>query len=149
MLFTFIWFALGGMITSIFSGSLFLLSRDVSFAEVLTVGMIVPCFTWFVHLSASFLYLPPGERDFYWRELGWICFWGSVALLPAAAINLIANNPSGWWSVANVLASVALMAVILSRDCAAHGLSREWPVSWVLTISLNMAIFALSSRHWW
>ncbi len=62
---------------------------------------------------------------------------------------MLESRPSPWISIVNVLASVAIMACDLFRRCAAQQLSRWWPVAWCLTISLNMAIFAFASRHWW
>jgi hypothetical protein len=142
-------FLLGGLVTAIFSGSLFVLARDVSLTEVLVVGMIVPSFTWVVQCTASALLLPAAMRDRYWRDLGWICALGSFALLPAAVINLTMAQPDLRVSIANVLASVSIMALDLFRRAKADGIPPGWPVAWCLTISLNMAIFAYSSRHWW
>lgn len=142
-------FLLGGVVTAVFSGSLFVLTRDVSLIEVLIVGLVVPSFTWVVQATASWFLLPPDARLRYWTDLGWICVLGSLALLPAAAINLLATNPWIWISAANVLVSVAVMAIDLFRRCAAHRVSRWWPVSWCFTICLNMAIFLWTSRHWW
>jgi len=142
-------FLSGGLVTAVFSGSLFVLARDVSLTEVLVVGMIVPSFTWVVQCIASALLLPAAMRDRYWRDLGWICLLGSVALLPAAVVNFTMDQPDLRVSIANVLASVSIMGLDLFRRTKADGTPRGWPVAWCLTISLNMAIFAYSSRHWW
>jgi hypothetical protein len=142
-------FLFGGLVTAVFSGSLFMLTRDISFTEVMLVGMIAPCFTWVVQSTAAALLLSPEKRTVYWHDLGWICVLGSFALLPAAVVNLSLSEPRLWISAGNVLASVAIMAVDLFRRSAAHGIAWGWPVSWCLTISLNMAIFAWTSRHRW
>jgi hypothetical protein len=142
-------FLLGCLVTAVFSGSLFVLTRDVSLAEVLIVGLVVPSFTWVVQMSSSWFLLPTDNRTRYWNDLGWICVLGSFALLPAAAVNLLMEHPPAWLSAANVLASVAIMAGDLFRRCAAQRVSWWWPVSWCFTISLNMAIFLWTSWRWW
>jgi hypothetical protein len=93
-------FVLGSVVTAVFSGSLAALAVNASFAEVLAIGMIVPCFTWLVQLSASALRLSPPQRRLYWGDLGIICLLGSVALLPGAAINLFVTHPPLWISAA-------------------------------------------------
>ncbi|MDB5385814.1 MAG: hypothetical protein JWM11_1460, partial [Planctomycetaceae bacterium] len=45
-------FILGGIVTAVFSGSLVRLTSKAELTEVLAIGMIVPSFTWLVHLSA-------------------------------------------------------------------------------------------------
>lgn len=143
------WFLAGGVVTAAFSGSLAVLAVNATFAEVIAIGMIVPCFTWVVQGFASTLLLPSAPRQIYHGDLGRICFWGSVALLPGALVNLVLPNPPLWLSGANILASVALMAYDLFRRCAAHRLPWGWPASWVGTICVNMTLFYLASRHWW
>jgi len=140
---------LGGAITAIFSGSLAWLTDRAALTEVLAVGMVVPSFTWAVQLSASGLRLGPAERRLYWGDLGHICLIGSVALLPAAVVNLALPAAPRWISAANVLASVALMGVELFRTTSRHAIAVAWPISWCLTISLNMAIFLWTSWRWW
>jgi len=143
------WFVGGAVVTAPFSASLALLAKHADWREVLTVGMIVPSFTWLVQLTASAVGLPARERRLYWGELGRVCFWGSVALLPAAGLNVALAAPPGWVSAANVLASVTLMAAMLLRRCRPHGIHPLWPASWVATITVNMAIFLYASRNWW
>lgn len=143
------WFAAGGLVTAIFSGSLAKLATHASLAEVLVVGMLVPSFTWVVQLSASAAGLSPSQRQLYWGDLGRICLLGSIALLPAAAVNLLVPQAPLWLSAANVLVSVALMGVSLFRRSARHGISRGWPISWCLTIGINMGLFVWSSWQWW
>lgn len=143
------WFLAGGAVTAIFSGSLAKLATSTSLTEVLVVGMIVPSFTWVVQLTASALLMPAEKRMLYWDDLGHVCWWGSVALLPAAALNLALSQPPQWPSVANVLTSVAIMAADLFRRSARYGISPWWPVSWCLTITFNMGLFLWTSRHWW
>ena len=142
-------FLLSGLVTAVFSGSLAALASHARLPEVLTVGLVVPTFTWAVQLSASRLLLREEQRKCYWGSLGVVCLIGSFALLPAGVVNLVAASPRLWFSAANVLVSAALMGAILFRLCAARGLSLWWPLSWCLTICTNMAIFVTVSRHWW
>ena len=143
------WFVAGGAVTAAFSGSLARLTEKADLAEVLAVGMVVPCFTWVVQLSASGLLLPAGPRRLYWGDLGRACLLGSVALLPAAVVNLAVPGAPRWLSAANVLASVLVMAVTLFRLSARHGPARVWPASWCLTITVNMSLFLWASWRWW
>ena len=142
-------FALGGVVTAAFSGSLAVPAVNAKLAEVLAVGMVVPSFTWVVQLSASGICLGPRLSRLYWEALGKICLLGSVALLPAACVNFLVKNPPLWISAVNVLASVALMAADLFRRSAANQIPTKWPVSWCLTITINMALFLWCSRGWW
>lgn len=139
----------GALITSIFSGSLANLTTKASFSEVLLNGMVVPSFTWLVQLGASWIGLHGLSRQEYWRDLGWICLIGSVALLPAALVNLALLHPPLWISAANVLLSVAIMAATLFRFSVAKRCALGWPISWCLTIAANMALFAWVSSGWW
>ena len=143
------WFASGGMVTALFSGSLFMLTKNVDFSVVFFVGMVVPCFTWFVQGIASVVVMPQDLCRVYWGELGRICLLGSFALLPAAILNLCLPAPSHWMSAANVLASVCIMGVTLHYRVTRRQISPVWPVSWICTISLNMCLFLLASRNWW
>jgi hypothetical protein len=143
------WFAAGGIVTAIFSGSLAVLAKNATLAEVLVTGMIVPSFTWVVQMSASAIGMPAAGRQVYWGDLGRVCLLGSVALLPAAVYNLCYAQPRVWWSAANVLVSVALMGVSLTRRSARHGIGVGWPLSWCLTIAVNMGLFVWSSWNWW
>jgi hypothetical protein len=142
------WFIAGGVVTAAFSASLALLTTT-PLAEVLAVGMIVPCFTWVVQAGASAIALPAERRQLYWGDLGRICLLGSVALLPAAAGNLVMSHPPRAISAANVLASVAIMAADLFRRSRRHGIAIGWPISWCLTITVNMMLFLWASWHWW
>lgn len=142
-------FVLGAGVTAVFSGSLTMLAKNAGMTEVLVVGMIVPSFTWIIQLSVSGLCLAPRLRRLYWGSLGRICLLGSLALLPAAAMNLLVTGVPLWLSTANVLLSVAIMAADLFRRSARQGLAPIWPVSWCLTIVLNMALFVWASRGWW
>ncbi len=143
------WFLAGAVVTAVFSGSLATLAVNASLAEVLWVGMLVPSFTWVVQLSASGLAFPADRRRIYWGDLGRICLIGSFALLPAAVANFCLPGPPLWLSAANVLASVALMAATLFRLSARHGIAIRWPISWCLTITVNMMLFVWSSLDWW
>lgn len=142
-------FILGGVVTAVFSGSLVKLARNADLKEVLTVGMIVPSFTWVVQILASGGLMSGRSRRLYWGDLGRICLLGSLALLPAALVNLALPDPPLWLSAANVLASVGLMAVDLFRRAARHGIVVWWPISWCLTITVNMTLFVLASWRWW
>jgi len=143
------WFIAGGAVTAVFSGSLARLTSRADLAEVLAVGMVVPCFTWAVQLAASAAVMAPARRRVYWGDLGRVCLLGSVALLPAALANLGLPQPPRWASVANVLASVAVMAVELFRRSAQRGTPLGWPISWCLTITVNMLLFLWASWGWW
>jgi hypothetical protein len=143
------WFAAGGAVTAIFSGSLAKLTTTADLPEVLMVGMVVPSFTWVVQVIASWALMAPVQRRLYWGDLGRICLWGSFALLPAAVVNLCVPNAPRWLSAANVLASVAIMGAALFRRSARHGTPRWWPLSWCLTITVNMMLFLWASRNWW
>jgi len=143
------WFLAGGAITAIFSGSLAPAAVHSTLFEVLVVGMLVPSFTWIVQMSAAAIRLPEEQRRLYWGDLGRICLLGSVALLPAAIINLCLQPASLWVSAVNVLASVALMALALFQLAGEHGIAPAWPISWCLTIAVNMGLFIWSSWRWW
>ncbi|WP_020471437.1 hypothetical protein [Zavarzinella formosa] len=146
---TAIWFAAGGAVTAIFSGSLAKLTTTAELPEVLMVGMVVPSFTWVVQMGASWALMSPDRRRLYWGDLGRICLWGSVALLPAAVINLFLSNAPRWLSAANVLASVAIMGADLFRRSARHQTPWWWPLSWCCTITVNMMLFLMASWSWW
>jgi len=139
----------GGVVTAAFSASLVHLTTKANLMEVLSIGMIVPSFTWLVQLSASGLCLRGNARRAYWLDLGWICLIGSFALLPAAIFNFVVANPPWWPSAANVIISVALMSAELFRRSIRNGRSMGWPISWTLTIILNMTLFVMFSRSWW
>lgn len=143
------WFAAGAIVTAVFSGSLAALTSNVGFLEVLAIGMIVPSFTWVVQLIASFILLNAAARRLYHGDLGRVCLVGSVALIPAALVNLCLAHAPPWLSAANVLISVVCMAADLFRRSAAHGISSWWPASWCVTIAINMALFLWMSRNWW
>jgi hypothetical protein len=143
------WFAAGGTVTAVFSGSLAKLAVNAGLVEVLAVGMFVPCFTWVVQLGASGLLLPVIKRRFYWGDLGRVCLLGSVALLPAACANLWLYRAPLWVSAANVLGSVVLMGGKLFRRSARHGIAPWWPASWCLTITVNVMLFVWASWGWW
>ena len=143
------WFATGAVVTAVFSGSLAVLAKHAGLTEVLITGMIVPSFTWAVQLSASAIGLSATQRRLYWGNLGRVCLLGSVALLPAAVLNLAWPQPPLWLSAVNVLLSVALMGTDLIRRSAKHGIAIGWPMSWCVTIAANMGIFVWCSRGWW
>lgn len=143
------WFIAGGVVTAVFSASLAWLTSKADLVEVLTVGMVVPSFTWAVQLTASAALMTPERRRVYWSDLGRICLLGSVALLPGALVNLSVPQPPRWASVANVLLSVLIMAAALFHRSARHGTALGWPISWCLTITVNMLLFLWTSWQWW
>ncbi len=142
-------FLLGGAVTAVFSGSLDVPAVNAGFLEVIALGMLVPSFTWVVQLTSSLLSMKAVDRSRYWAALGRACALGSFALLPAAVANLTVEGISPYWSAVNVIASVVVMAWDLLRQCRLAGISAGWPVSWCVTISLNMTIFVWSSIGWW
>ena len=141
-------FAGGALVTALFSGSLAKLTARASFSEVLLVGMVVPSFTW-VQLGASWFALANAARRSYWRDLGLVCLVGSAALLPATIANVVMASPPRWFSAANVLLSVAIMASLLVQLSMAKGRSLWWPASWCATITVNMLLFLWASSGWW
>jgi len=143
------WFTAGGLVTAIFSGSLAPAAVQAELFEVLLVGMLVPSFTWVVQTGASAAAMSADMRRVYWGDLGRICLLGSFALLPAAIVNLVWPPAPLWISAANVLVSVVLMAAMLFRLAARHGIAKGWPISWCLTITVNMCLFVWASRGWW
>ncbi len=143
------WFAAGGIVTAAFSGSLIRLAPHTPTAEVLSLGMVVPSFTWAIQLIASALAMTSPQRRTYWNDLGCTCLLGSVALLPAAVANLALSQPPWWLSAANVLVSVAAMGATLRDLSSRHGISPIWPLGWVVTITANMLLFLWVSRRWW
>jgi hypothetical protein len=142
-------FIAGGLVTAVFSGSLYKIAHGVSLAEVLAVGLVVPSFTWVAQLTAAFTWLDQNQRRVYARDLSWVCLVGSIALLPAAIANFTLESAPLALSVANVVASVLLMAVLIFLRSVLHGLSVLWPMSWCTFIAMNMTLFAWVSRHWW
>jgi hypothetical protein len=58
-------------------------------------------------------------------------------------------RPSLWLAAADVLASVAIMEVDIFLRSARHEIAVVWPISWCLTITVNMTLFVLSSWNWW
>ena len=142
-------FVASGIVTSIFSSSLAMLAQNAGLREVLCVGMVVPSFTWVVQICASAGLMHRADRSLYWNELGRVCLLGSIALLPAAIVNLCLPQAPLWVSAANVLASVAIMGVTLFRRSTRLDIAPVWPISWALTITVNMALFVWASRTWW
>jgi hypothetical protein len=142
-------FIAGGLVTAAFSGSLHEITRDVSLTEVLVVGLVVPSFTWLVQLAAAALGLEDTQRRLYCSDLAWVCFVGSVALLPAAMANFWLVDAPLAFSVMNVVGSVLLMAALIFLRAIQHGLSPIWPMSWCVCIAMNMTLFAWISRRWW
>jgi len=130
--------------TAVFSASLKVFFQEVSWREVLIKGLLIPCFTWSVQLLLSAAFLKTQDRLTYWNRLGWVCLIGSIALLPAAFYNLRSASPWVWISIANVLASVAIMAVTLHLLLRRAGFRRLWTLSWVVLIVINMSVYLSS-----
>ena len=75
------------LVTSVFSASLKVFFQTVSWREVLTKGLVIPCFTWTMQLLLSAAFLDGKSRLRYWNRLGWVCLVGSIALLPVNVIS--------------------------------------------------------------
>ena len=131
-------------VTAVFSASLKVFFQTVSWREVLTKGLLIPCFTWTIQLLLSAAFLDRGSRLRYWSRLGWVCLIGSIALLPAAFYNLLAVQPWMWMSIVNVLASVVLMAITLHVLLRRDGFRWQWTLSWVVLIVINMSLYLSS-----
>ena len=132
------------LVTAVFSASLKVFFDTVSWREVLTKGLLIPCFTWTIQLVLSAAFLDGKSRLTYWNRLGWVCLFGSIALLPAAFYNMLAMQPSVWISVANVLASVVLMAITLHVLLRRDGFRWQWTLSWVVLIVINLSLYLSS-----
>ena len=129
------------LVTAIFSTSLKTFFHDLSWSEVLSKGLLIPCFTWTIQLILSAVFLSSARRLIYWTQLGWICLIGSVALLPAAFYNFIVPHPLVIISVINVLASVVLMAASLYFRLRRLRFHWAWTASWVGLIVINMSLY--------
>ena len=132
------------LVTAVFSASLKVFFQSVSWREVLTNGLLIPCFTWTIQLLLSAVFLDRKSRLRYWNRLGWVCLIGSLALLPAAFYNFLTMKPWVWISIANVLASVVLMAITLHVLLRRDGFRRAWTLSWVVLIVINMTLYLSS-----
>ena len=64
-------------------------------------------------------------------------------------VNLCLPRALLWLSAGNVLISVAVMGADLFRRSARPGIAPGWPISWCLTITVNMGLFVWSSWGWW
>ncbi|HEY9286285.1 MAG TPA: hypothetical protein VIP46_22730 [Pyrinomonadaceae bacterium] len=137
-------FALSFVVTAAFSASLKVFFAGESWGVVLAKGLLIPCFTWAVQLALSALYLRGARRLVYWEQLGVVCLAGSAALLPAAAYNFAAASPRPLVSALNVLASVALMGLLLHGRLRPRGFSARWAAGWVALICVNMALYLYS-----
>jgi len=132
------------VVTAVFSASLKVFFTEVSWSAVLTKGLLIPCFTWSVQLIASFVLLSSERRLVYWTQLGVVCLVGSFALLPAAFYNFASSQPRVMISVANVLASVVLMFVVLGHRLRQRAFHWGWTMSFVLVIAINMSLYLYS-----
>lgn len=132
------------LVTAVFSASLKVFFQTVSWREVLTKGLLIPCFTWMVQLLLSAVFLDGKSRLLYWNRLGWVCLIGSIALLPAAFYNFLTVQPLVWISIINVLTSVLLMAITLHMLLRRDGFRWLWTLSWVVLIVINMSLYLSS-----
>jgi len=132
------------LVTAVFSSSLKVFFNEVPWSEVLTKGLLIPSFTWSVQLIASFVLLSSERRLVYWTQLGWVCLIGSFALLPAAFYNFASSKPLVMISVANVLASVVLMLVMLSYMLRRRAFHWGWAISFLFVIVVNMSLYLYS-----
>jgi hypothetical protein len=132
------------LVTAIFSASLKVFFKDISWNEVLLKGLLIPCFTWTIQLILSALLLHSERRIIYWTQLGWVCLIGSFALMPAAAYNFLGAQPLVIISVINVLASVVLMTVALYFRLKQREFHWGWTASFVVLIVVNMSLYLYS-----
>ena len=132
------------LVTAVFSASLKVFFQEISWRAVLIKGVLIPCLTWTVQLLLSAVFLKTQDRLIYWNRLAWVCLIGSIALLPAAFYNLSSPAPWVWISIANVLASVVLMAVTLHFLLRRAGFRWLWTLSWVVLIVINMSLYLSS-----
>ena len=132
------------LVTAVFSASLKVFFQSVSWREVLTKGLVIPCFTWTIQLVLSAAFLDARRRLRYWNRLGWVCLIGSIALLPAALYNFLTVHPLVWMSIVNVLASVVLMAITLHLLLRRDGFRWQWTLSWLVLIVINMSLYLSS-----
>lgn len=137
-------FVLSFIVTAIFSFSLKVFFADKTWGEVLSKGLLIPCFTWTVLLIASAIYLSGERRLEYWTQLGIVCLVGSCVLLPAAFYNFVAAPPLPVVSIINVLVSVAVMFLTLYARLKARRFNSLWAFGWMATIVLNMMIYLYS-----
>ncbi len=137
-------FILSFIVTAVFSTSLKVFFANQSWTEVLSKGLLIPCFTWTVLLIVSAIYLPRNRRLDYWTQLGIVCLIGSIALLPAAFYNFIAVEPLSVISIINVLASVSVMCVTLYARLKARNFDSLWAFGWMATIVVNIMIYIYS-----
>jgi len=132
------------LVTAIFSISLKVFFNEIPWSEVLTKGLVIPCFTWTMQLILSAIFLNSARRLIYWTQLGWVCLIGSIALMPAAVYNFLFPQPFVVVSVINVLASVALMGVLLHMRLKAREFRGGWTASFVVLIVINMSLYLYS-----
>src|ERR1044072_9668344 len=132
------------LVTAVFSASLKVFFQEVSCREVLTKGLLIPCFTWTIQLLLSAVFLKTADRLTYWNRLGWVFLIGSIALLPAAFYNLRSATPWVWISILNVLASVVLMAVTLHFLLRRAGFYLLWIFILVVLLVIKISSFFFS-----
>ena len=132
------------LVTAVFSASLKVFFQAVSWREVLTKGLLIPCFTWTVQLLLSAAFLDGRSRLRYWNRLGWVCLIGSIVLLPAAFYNFLSVQPWMWMSIINVLASVVLMVTTLHVLLRRAGFRWQWTFSFLVLIIINMLLYLSS-----
>jgi hypothetical protein len=134
----------GGVVTAPFSLSITRLMTGDTFVQALAKGLVIPTFTWAVQLTLAALLFRGVKRYEYAVQLGSVCTLGAAALWPAALYNTIVAHPSPWVSAANVYASVFLMFMELRRRNLILGLPAYLAPVFLVTIHINMAIFATS-----
>jgi hypothetical protein len=135
----------GGVLTAPFSASIArMMSRD-TFVQALAKGLVIPVFTWAVQLALTTV-LYRGVRRYEWFvQLGIVCTIGSIALWPAAAYNALVARPLPWISAANVYICVWIMGLEMLRRLRILGLPRWLAPAFLVTIHVNMALFATSA----
>ena len=139
----------GGIVTAPFSASIMRFMANDTRPQALAKGLVIPVFTWAIQLLIA-LWLYRGVRRYeYAIQLGIVCTIGSVALWPAAAVNLLVANAAPWISAANVYLSVWIMGAELYRRTRILGLPSWLAPVFLVTIHVNMAIFATSVMTTW
>jgi hypothetical protein len=140
----FILFLLSALVTAIFSTSLKVFFHEIPWSEVLSKGLLIPCFTWTLQLLLSLLLLNSANRMIYWKQLGWVCLIGSIELLPADFYYFLFPQPFVVISVINVLTSVGLMVALLHLRLKAREFHWRWTASFVVLIIINMSLYLYS-----
>ena len=103
------WFLGGAVVTFPFSASLARLTTNAGFAEVIFIGMLVPCFTWVVQAAAGSADVADSAASLLGRSRPRLLL-GLRRFVTRRNFELQAANQPPWWpSVVNVVVSVGFM----------------------------------------